>query len=280
MGALLALASSGMWGTADFLAGELSRRRAALAVAGAAQIVGLGVMILVVLATGAWIDPPAFGSYAGWALLASLTGLGGLVAFYTALASGRMGIVSPIAALGVLVPLAAGLLSGEQPGAVQMVGILFAVVGVVLASGPEISGGAGLRPVLLAGVAALMFGLFFVFAARGSASDAVLTTTVQRACSTVLVLLMALVARSIGGLQRGDSGRLVVIGLFDVGANLTFGLASTLGLLAVVSVLGSVYPVVTVLLAWWVLKERLMPAQYAGVAAALVGVACIAGGGG
>jgi drug/metabolite transporter (DMT)-like permease len=278
VGVLLALASSLLWGTGDFLAGELSRRRAALAVAGAAQFVGLVFMLGVVLATGGWADGPALRDYAGWAALASITGLGGLVAFYTALAAGRMGVVSPIAALGVLVPLAAGLLTGEQPSGVQTLGILFAVVGVVLASGPEVSGGVGLRPVLLAGLAALLFGLFFVFLAKGAEADAVLTTTVQRACSTLLVLAIALVLRSAGGLRRRDTGRLVAVGLFDVGANLTFGLASTMGLLAVVAVLGSLYPVVTVLLAWWVLKERLLPAQYVGVAAALVGVACIAGG--
>jgi drug/metabolite transporter (DMT)-like permease len=235
-------------------------------------------MLGVVLATGGWADGPALRDYAGWAALASITGLGGLVAFYTALAAGRMGVVSPIAALGVLVPLAAGLLTGEQPSGVQTLGILFAVVGVVLASGPEVSGGVGLRPVLLAGLAALLFGLFFVFLAKGAEADAVLTTTVQRACSTLLVLVIALVLRSAGGLRRRDTGRLVAVGLFDVGANLTFGLASTMGLLAVVSVLGSLYPVVTVLLAWWVLQERLLPAQYVGVAAALVGVAGIAGG--
>lgn len=278
MAALLALLSSGMWGTADFLAGELSRRRPAVAVAGAAQIVGLLFMLWLVLVTGAWIDGPPFSAYAGWALLASITGLSGLVTFYLALSSGRMGIVSPITALGVLVPLAVGLLQGDQPTAVAMIGILLAVVGVVLASGPELGGGVGARPVLLAGLAALLFGLFMVFAAKGSEADAVLTITTQRACSTVLVVAVALAARSVGGLERRDGPQLIVIGLFDVGANLLFGLASTLGMLAVVAVLGSLYPVVTVLLAWWLLQERLLAAQYVGVGCALAGVACIAAG--
>lgn len=278
MGAILALLSSGMWGTADFLAGELSRRRVALAVAGAAQIVGLGFMLVVLLVSGEWSAGVPLGSYLGWAVLASFAGLGGLVAFYTALASGRMGVVSPIAALGVLVPLGVGLFSGEQPGAFQYFGIVLAIVGVVLASGPELSGRAGLRPVLLASLAALLFGLFLVFVAQGSQASAVLTMTAQRATSASLVLIAALAARTLGGLQRADTGRLVVIGLFDVGANLLYGLATTMGLLAIVSVLGSVYPVVTVLLAWIVLRERLLPAQYVGVATALIGVALIAGG--
>ncbi len=278
MGPLLALTSSAMWGTADFLAGELSRRRAALAVAGASQIVGLAVMLVILFASGENAVVPAAGTFLGWSLLSSVAGLGGLVAFYTALSTGRMGVVSPIAALGVLVPLAVGFLRGESPSGVQNLGIIIAVVGVVLASGPEVSGKVGLRPVLLAAVAALMFGLFTVFLAEGSQVSAVWTLTAQRTCSTAIVVVVALFVGSIGGLQRGDAPRLAVIGAFDVGANLAFGIATTMGLLAVISVLGSIYPVVTVILAWAVLRERLLPVQYVGAGATLFGVALIAGG--
>lgn len=278
MGILLALASSAMWGTADFLAGELSRRRAAVAVAGASQLVGLAFMLVALLVSGEYAAGVPLQEYVGWAILASLSGLCGLVVFYTALAAGRMGVVSPIASLGVLVPLGVGLLRGESPSGLQDFGILIAVVGVVLASGPEVSGKVGLRPVLLALLAALMFGLFAVFLAAGSQASAVLTLTAQRTTSALVILALALVVGSIGGLQRGDLPRLSVIGVFDVGANLAFGIATTLGLLAVVAVLGSIYPVVTVILAWAVLRERLLPVQYIGVAATLVGVALIAAG--
>lgn len=278
MGVLLALASSGLWGTADFLAGEMSRRRAAVAVAGASQVVGLGVMLVVMLATGAHTQGVAWSQVLPWAVLASLTGLAGLVSFYQALSMGRMGIVSPIAALGVLVPLAVGLLRGEEPAAWQYLGIVVAVIGVVLASGPEVSGGAGLRPVMLAVLAAVCFGSFAVFVAEGSQTSAVLTMTAQRATSASLVLILALTVRRVGGLQTGDAPRLLLIGVFDVFANLTYGLASTMGLLSVVSVLGSLYPVVTVVLAWLILKERLQAAQYVGVTLALVGVVLISAG--
>jgi len=140
--AVLALLSSLLWGTGDFIAGLLSRKRSAYAVAGASQLVGLVLMTVIVLVTGEWRI--GWGSYVWWAALASVAGLGGLVMFYLALASGRMGVVSPIAALGVLVPLAIGLVGGESPSGVQLLGILIAVVGVVLASGPEVSGAAGL----------------------------------------------------------------------------------------------------------------------------------------
>ncbi len=276
MAALLALLSSLLWGTGDFLAGYLSRRRAAAAVLGGSQVVGFGVMLIIATAVGSWGADPA--GYLGWALGASISGFTGLFAFYTALATGRMGVVSPIAALGVLVPLAAGLIAGELPTALQYIGIVLAIVGVVLASGPEISGATGVRPVLLAAFAALCFGLFLTFVAKGAEESAVMTMTAQRGITTIIVIVAALITRGVGGLQRNDVGWLVAIGTFDITANLLFGLATTSGLLSIVSVLGSLYPVVTVILAWAVLRERLVPAQYVGVAVALIGVAAISAG--
>lgn len=276
MAGLLALLSSLMWGSADFMGGTLTRKRSAFAVAGAAQIVGLGFMILVATVASAWGSSGM--GYLPWAVLAAITGLGGLAAFYQALATGRMAIVSPIAALGVLVPLAAGLRFGDRPSSLQYLGIVVAIVGIVLASGPEIEGSVGLKPVLLAGMAALLFGLVLTFIAIGSQTNVIMTMTAQRITSTVIVLVVAVAARSIGGLQRADLPILLAVGLLDVGANLTYGIASTLGLLALVAVLGSLYPVVTAVLAWLVHGERLRPLQYFGVGLALLGVAAISAG--
>jgi drug/metabolite transporter (DMT)-like permease len=272
----LALLSSLMWGSADFLGGTLTRKRPAFAVAGAAQIVGLVFMVVVAAVTSAWSETGL--GYLPWAVLASITGLGGLVAFYQALATGRMAIVSPIASLGVIVPLAVGLRLGDQPSGVQYAGIALALVGIVLATGPEIEGAVGLKPVLLAGLAALLFGLVFTFIALGSQTNVIMTITTQRVVSAVIVLVVAVVARSIGGLQRADVPILLAVGLLDVGANLTYGIATTLGLLVLVAVLGSLFPVVTAVLAWLFQGERLRPIQYLGVALALLGVAAISAG--
>ncbi len=271
--AVLALLSSLCWGTGDFVAGILSRKRSAYAVAGASQIVGLVLMAVIVLVTGdLWIG---WGTYVWWAALASIAGLGGLVMFYLALASGRMGVVSPIAALGVLVPLGVGLLGGETPTGVQLGGILIAVIGVVMASGPEIGGAAGIRPVALALGAALGFGLFYVFVAQGAQQSPTMTMFAERIWATVLVVLAILLTRKTGDLQRGDTGPILLVGTLDIAANLTYSLAAEVGLLSVVSVLGSLYPVVTVLLAWLILKERLAVIQYLGVTIALCGVVAI-----
>ncbi len=275
MAALLALLSSVMWGSADYVAGKLSRRRHVLVVLGGTQAVGLAAMLVAATVTGAWDAP---GGYLGWALLASLSGATGLALYYRALAIGTMGVVSPIAAMGVLVPLTVGLASGEQPTALQVAGIALAIVGVVAASGPEVHGDAGWTPVLLAGGSAVFLGTSLVAIAQGSDSSVVMTMTVMRITTVTLMGLALLALRRGVAVSRAEVPAFVAVGLMDVGANLAFGIASTLGLLSLVSVFGSLYPVATILLARFVDHERLRPIQQAGVVLALAGVAAISAG--
>jgi len=195
-----------------------------------------------------------------------------------------MGVVSPIAAVGVVVPVLFGLLRGERPAALQLVGIVLAVVGVVLASGPELTGRAGARPVVLAGVAALGFGVALLAIAEGARHSTLMTLVTMRTTS-VLLLSAALVVALARGLPRAevllgprDLALVALVGVADLGANLTFGLASRRDAVSVVAVLGSLYPVVTALLARFVHQERLGRVQLAGVAGALGGVALIAAG--
>ena len=277
---LLALLSSVLWGGADFLGGTISRRRPAPFVVGTSQLAGLVVITLTALAFGAFDDDTA---YLPWAVAAGLAGLVGLVSFYAALAAGTMGVVSPIAALGVVVPVLAGLARGERPAAVQLVGIVVAVTGVVLASGPELSGRAGVRPLVLALVAAMGFGFALLFIAEGARSSTLMTLVTMRVTSvTVMTVLLAAAVRRMDRsrlvLDRKDAALVILVGVADVAANLTVGLASTRGLISVVGVLGSLYPVVTVVLAQVVHGERLGRIQMVGVAAALGGVALIAAG--
>ncbi|HEX6936542.1 MAG TPA: DMT family transporter [Actinomycetes bacterium] len=280
MAAVLALLSSLLWGGADFLGGTVSRRRPAALVVGSSQLVGLIAIGVVAVAAGALGDDRG---YLPWAVVSGLAGLVGLVCFYAALASGTMGVVSPIAALGVVVPVLVGLARGERPATLQMVGIAMAVLGVVLASGPELSGRAGARPLVLALVAALGFGLALLFIAEGSRSSTLMTLVTMRLTSvTVMAVVLAVAVRRVDRsgmrLDRRDVALVALVGLGDVAANLAFGLASTRGLVSVVAVLGSLYPVVTVLLARVLHGERLAPAQTLGVAGALGGVALIASG--
>lgn len=282
---LLALLASAMWGTSDFLGGTASRRLPATSVLGGSALVALLGLVPLAAVTGALTIER---SYVVPGVLAGLAGLAALTAFYTALARGTMGVVAPIAALGVVVPVGAGLVSGERPSLLQVVGIVVAVVGVVLASGPELSGTGrgGATPLLLAALSAVGFGAVFVLIAEGSDGggvDAVVMVLLTMRLTSVLVLttLLVALARSRGwetGVRRGDLPLLLTIGVFDAGANAAFALASQSDLISVVAVLASLYPVVTVLLARRFHAERLAGVQLVGVVGALAGVVLLAGG--
>lgn len=280
----LALASSLAWGLADFGAGLKSRRFAVLTVLLISQVGSLPLVVAVVAVRGA--GPPEDSSFAVLAFLAGASGTVGIAAFYRALAVGTMSVVAPISATAAVVPLTVGVASGERPSAVQGLGVALALVGVVLASREASAAAEGARSrsrtgagVGLALVAAFGFGGFFVgidaASARGDEYWAIL---VQRITSLVLVAAVALRARPQLRVGLPETGALVAIGVADAVANTLFALASTRGLVSVVGVLGSLYPVITILLAWTVLRERLAPAQWAGVGGALGGVALIAGG--
>ena len=269
---VLALLSSVVWGLADFLGGTLSKRRKAIAVIGGSQSFGLVFASTVALALGFWTWNSTV-----WinGAIAGALGLLGLVGFYTALATGQMGLVAPISSLSAVVPVTIGLAQGERPTAIQLGGIAVALVGVILASGPELKGKVDPRPVLLALFAALTFGICVYFMALGGRVDPTMTIVSMRATQVVTVVLIAIAVRSLGGLVKQDLPLLATIGATDAGANILFAFAASLGLLSVVAVLGSLYPIVTVLLAWWIHKERLIPVQYLGIVFTFSGVVLI-----
>jgi drug/metabolite transporter (DMT)-like permease len=273
--AVLALLSSMTWGSADFVAGVASRTRSPWAVVAGSQLIGLVAVLVAASAAGTW---GADIGWLPWGLFAGAAGCFGLICFYTALATGTMSVVSPIASMGAVVPVIVGFASGESPSRVQIAGITFALVGVVAASGPELSGNTGGRPVLLAVVAGAMFGLVFVGLDQGSATSPLMTLVGMRLASCGGLLAAAAIFRTTAGLQVADLPILAVVGLADLGANFMFGLATTGGLVSLVSVLGALYPVVTVLLARLVLAERLRLIQSLGVAVALIGVVLISAG--
>lgn len=287
MVAALALLSSVLWGTSDFFGGMLSRRCHPLAIVGVGMSFGLLAMLIVTAFTQAWTAPL---TYLPWAILASLSGLLGLWSFYTALSIGTMGVVSPIAAVGIVVPLLAGLVAGDIPSAVQGLGVLLAILGLgfVVAPEREVMDSTAQeraatptdidarfvhkRSVILAILSAAMFGTSLMAIARGSLVSPVMTMTSMRVCSVLIMVVVAIWLRTLGGMTRRDVPQAGAIGIFDVSANLTYGIAASGGSLVVAAVLGSLYPVVTVLLAWRVLHERLRKIQYAGIALALLGV--------
>jgi drug/metabolite transporter (DMT)-like permease len=270
---LLALGSSAVWGTADFAAGVASKRRPPIAVVGWTQglaFVGVSIVVLTQLGNVPWSGWPL------WSVLAGTCGLLGLSCFYTALSSGTMGVVAPIAALGTIIPVLLGVATGESPHPLAWIGIVVAIVGVFLASGPELTGAVSARPVLLAACAAVGFGFALFCLDRGARSSTLMTLWGMRATSITVFTLLALRLRTVGGVTPREVPTLAIIGCADLLANAMFAMASSRGSVSITAVLGSLYPLATILLARVLLRERLRPIQLAGVACAMVGVGCIA----
>ncbi len=275
----LALAfGSGMgWGTADFLGGLSARRLPLITVSLVSQAVGLTLLGLVVAVRG---QGPNDADAIVLGLAAGLIGAGGLSALYRALAIGRMSVVAPTAALSGTVPVAWGLLSGERPSAIQLVGVGVAIAGIVLAARtPDHGGERSSRGLGLALIAAITLGAFVILLDGAGRSDPAWGSLMVRTGAISVLGVAFLVRRPSLRMRAPDAGRLGLLGLLDNGANLAFASAADAGgLLALTSVLGSLYPVATVVLARSVLHERLARLQTVGVAAALGGVVLIAAG--
>ncbi|MCX3064046.1 DMT family transporter [Streptomyces beihaiensis] len=275
---------------ADFGGGLLTRRTPALTVVVVSQCIAVAVLGTIVAATGAWRES---GPQLWYAVAAGLVGPVAMLAFYKALALGPMGVVSPLGSLGVAVPVGVGLLLGERPGLVQVAGILVAVVGVVLAGGPQLRGAPVQRQaVLLTLLAAFGFGAVMALIAEASTTvtGLFLALFVQRVTNVAAGGTALYVSARRGGpvLPAADEGGarplwrslpvLAFVGLADVAANGTYALAARSGPVTVAAVLASLYPVVTALAARGFLRERLRGVQAAGAGLALVGTLLLATG--
>jgi len=186
-----------------------------------------------------------------------------------------MGVVSPISALSAVIPLTVALVTGEVLTTTQGIGVVVALAGAFCASGPELSQGFSAKPLFLALGAAAGFGTAMTFMAMGSQSSALMTMVMMRATTFVVTVALAIRYRTIGNFEKSEIPILVFIGISDFLANLLLGVATNFGLVSLVMVLGSIYPIVTALLAFKILHERLHRVQYVGVVLAVAGVALI-----
>jgi drug/metabolite transporter (DMT)-like permease len=281
LAALLALASSLSWGLSDFLGGFQSRRHHVLAVLLVSQLLAFAVLVLAVLAGAPTEHDDAA---TAWAFAVGILGVIALASFYSALAIGTMSVVAPISATGVAIPVFVGVMSGERPGALQIAGIALACIGVVLAARETPSDDAerrraGRASIGLALIAAIGFGSFFAGIDKAEETgDVAWVLLAARTGVVVLLVGAALVVRPKIPTAPPTLAAIAAVGLFDLLANLLFVIAAGRGLLSVVGVLGSLYPAVTVVLARFVLHERLSRAQNAGVAITLAGVVALAAG--
>lgn len=273
----LALLASVSWGFADFLGGLKSRIVPVLAVMAIAQPAGLLSVAIVTAARG---DGPP-GETVLWAIPAAVLGTTGIAAFYRGMSIGAISLVAPIAGTGAAIPVVYGIARGDDVSSLQILGFGLALVGIVLASlesHPERRAarlGAGIGWGL---VAAITFGAYFVPMHEASNADWAWASLVFRMTSFSLVALAVITARPRLSATRGHLGALVLIGLLDTGGNVFFAAAATQGLVSVVGLLASLYPVVTVVLALGLLRERPALWQGGGALAALAGVVLISAG--
>lgn len=281
MGSVLALLSSALWGAADFFGGKLSKKYSPFLVLSMTQAIGLLFGITLVLLSGEPFDsnpPQAFGDggYLVPGAIAGLTGYLGLICLYAGLSTGRMGVVSPISALSGVIPLTVALVAGEVLTRGQAIGVVLALAGAFCASGPELSQGLSPKPLFLALGAAAGFGTALTFMTIGSESSALMTMVMMRATTLFITIGLIIRYRTIGKFEKSEVPVLIFIGVADFLANLLLGAATNFGLVSLVMVLGSIYPVMTALLAFKFLNERLHRVQYVGIFLAVSGVALIA----
>jgi drug/metabolite transporter (DMT)-like permease len=242
------------------------------------QAAGLALVVVLVLATERSGPQPEV-------LWAAVGGAGGVVAltcFYHALAIGTMSIVAPISATGAALPVIVGVATGDRPSPVQAAGLALAVVGVVLASREmahdEEQAETARLSIALAVIAALGFGGFLIAMDAASEDSVQWALLSARGASVTILLLITLIASAPRLVPRPDAPAVCAVGILDLGANGLFALASTKGLLSIVGVCGSLYPVTTIVLARVLLGERVRRVQEAGIVAVLAGVALIAAG--
>src|SRR3954462_1085113 len=252
---VLGIAARLSWGVADFLGGTQSRRIPAVAVVLGSQFAGLVLVVAVVAVRGKAIPG---GDFVLYAALSSVAGIIGLTAFYHALSIGSMGVVAPLSSCAAAIPLVVGLATGDKPSTIQGIGVAVAIVGVLLASreagehgGAAVAKGAG-----FALLSAVGFGCFFLAIDKASDSDVLWAVCVNRTVSVALLAVALLVIRPQLGIKPKDMRTLAIVGVLDILANGFFALAATKGLVSVVAVLASLYPVITVVLPRLILQER------------------------
>jgi drug/metabolite transporter (DMT)-like permease len=272
---VFAAAAAWVYGLGDFCGGRASRRLDSISVTLYGQLFGL---ILLAVALVGFGDPVAPLVDWGWGALAGASGLVGLGLLYYCLANGAMTVVGPLTAVvSALLPVIVGFALGERPSGLAILGIVAALAGIVLVTGaigtPHVP--TSPRIVALTVVGGIGFGLLYVFLDQTSDESGMWPLAAARAVSIGIAAVIVLGRRGRGPVSR--IGLFAVLaGVFDMGANVLFVLATREGLLSLVSVITALYPVSTILLAVRFDRERLSRSQAVGLVGAGVAVALVA----
>jgi drug/metabolite transporter (DMT)-like permease len=272
---LLGLLASIGWGIADFGGGLTSRRAPVLGVLLGSQVASLvvGAPILAAVSEPAMRPIDLAVSIGGGVL-----GAAGLSLLYRGLSVGRMGVVAPVAAvITATLPVVYGFTTEGAPSGLAIIGIVAAIVSVVLVSrSPDAGDGrpSGLRYGVAAGI---VFGLFTIGAAQLNDGLILSPVVVIRVTSVLVIATWIVLRRQQWRVPRSLWPALVGVGVMDMAATAAYLAAIGIGPLSIAAILASLYPVVTAILAALVLRERVTPVHAAGILAAGVAVALIAG---
>lgn len=273
---MLGLVSAIAWGAGDFGGGMLSRRAPLFGVVALTQVVGMFAALALAIGRG---EPVPQGADLGWAAAAGTCGVVGMTSLYRGLAEGRMGVVAPTTGvLGAVVPVLFGFAVEGVPRPEAVAGVVIALVAVVLvtrAPGHGDGWPSGIEWALLAGTA---IGGFSIAIGQLSGAGAFGPLVVIRLVQTIILIGFIVSWRQPWRLPRTAVGRVMLVGLLDMTGNAAFILAIQAGTLAIAAVLSSLYPVVTVVLAIAVLRERVTRSHVAGVALTAVAIALIGAG--
>ena len=267
------LAAAATWGAGDFSGGFATKRTSVYGVVTITQIVGLVFFLLMAIVFSEPF-PPTNSLF--WGFIAGVAGSLGLLALFHALSTGHMGVAAPVSAVvTVALPVAYGAFNEGLPNSHQIVGIVIALVSMLLISGTDEMGRIRKQELAIPFIAGIGFGMFFISVDNFSETAVFWPLSVAK-LSAVLVTLGFVLLRKSAKFPSGDVLPLIILaGVFDTAGSLFFTLASEVGRLDIATVISSLYPGGTVLLAWFVLKERLSSKQWIGVALALTAIVLI-----
>jgi uncharacterized membrane protein len=272
-----AIASAMFYGLGDFSGGYAASKSRVLPVLVVSQVFGLATAALALMLTRA--DLPSRADLL-WGLAGGVAGAFGIVMLYRGIAGAVVAIVSPTAALlSSVLPLGVGLFLGDRPGIPALAGIGLCVPAIILLSSGTAKGGADRRRVrssLLHGLAAgLGFGLFYVALSRPGVNSGFWPLVAARSASISMALAVMLARREPLTIRKGSIVPAILAGVLDMVANILFVLASSSGMLSIVAIVVSLYPVPTVLMARAVFKERITPASGIGLGLSIAGLVLI-----
>nr|WP_255670362.1 DMT family transporter [Aeromicrobium wangtongii] len=271
----MSLLSAWAYGTSDFLGGIFSKRVPPwqIAVVGQSSSGVLSIAAALIVGGSPTTHDLAYGALAG------LGGGFGAAFLYRGLSTARMSVVAPLSGVGTaLIPVAVGLATGERPSSLTLLGVILAFPAIVLISRVSDDSPAHRSGVLDGVLAGIGFGLLFTCLGQVGEDGGLYPLAMSQITSILSIIVTAIVLRQSWIPRERAAWKATMMGPLGAVAQGAFLYATQHGLLSVVSVISSLYPASTVLLAAVVLRERVQRWQGVGLLAAAVAVALVAAG--